>query len=368
MQLKILFVIDTMTAGGKERRLTELMKSLKLKPDIQFELVVMTHDIHYQEVLELGIVIHSFIRKRKKDLTVFNSFFKLCKKYKPDIVHCWDTMTAVYITPICKVLNIKLINGMIVDAPQNRSIFSKPWMRARLTFPFANAIIGNSRAGLLAYNAPVKKSYAIYNGFNFERLGNLTPRDKIREQLNINTEFIIGMVASFSEYKDYPTYFKAAMLLLDKRNDLTFLAIGKDTDSEAARNIINDKYLKHFRLLGKKSDIESYINIIDIGVLSTFTEGISNSILEYMALSKPVVATDGGGTCEILEDGKTGFLVRRSDPVEFAEKIEVLLNDKRLREEMGNRGEERIKKVFSIDKMVSEYISIYEKSCVPIKA
>jgi glycosyltransferase involved in cell wall biosynthesis len=336
------------------------MKSLKLKPDIQFELVVMTHDIHYQEVLELGIVIHSFIRKRKKDLTVFNSFYKLCKDYKPDIVHCWDTMTAVYITPICKMLHLKLINGMIVDAPQKKSILSKPWMRGRLTFPFANAIIGNSRAGLLAYNAPAKKSYTIYNGFNFDRLGNLTPKDKIRELLNIKTEFVIGMVATFSEFKDYPTYFNAATLLLEKRTDVTFLAIGKDTDSTEIRNLINEKYLRHFRLLGKKTDIESFINVLDIGVLSTFTEGISNSILEYMALSKPVIATDGGGTCEILVDQETGFLVRRSDPVGFAEKMEVLLNDQPLREAMGNRGRERIKNVFSIDKMVSEYISIYE--------
>jgi glycosyltransferase involved in cell wall biosynthesis len=59
-------------------------------------------------------------------------------------------------------------------------------------------------------------------------------------------------------------------------------------------------------------------------------------------------------------DQETGFLVRRSDPVGFAEKMEVLLNDQPLREAMGNRGRERIKNVFSIDKMVSEYISIYE--------
>ena len=53
---------------------------------------------------------------------------------------------------------------------------------------------------------------------------------------------------------------------------------------------------------------------MDICLLSTFTEGISNSIMEYMALGKPVIATDGGGTKEIVDDGETGFLIGQSDP------------------------------------------------------
>ena len=349
-----------MTAGGKERRLTELMKALSLKPDIEFELVLMTHDIHYKEVFELGINIHFFIRKRKKDIFIFRSFYKLCKSFKPDIVHCWDTMTAVYITPVCKLLNLKLVNGMVVDSPEKRDIFFQPWLRARLTFPFADIIIGNSKAGLKTYNAPGKKSIVIHNGFNFERTNNILPKEFIREQLNIRTKNVVGMVATFSEYKDYATYFKAAQLVLSTRKDITFLAIGKDTDSDLSKSHIEDKYLDHFRLLGKKSDIESYINAIDIGVLSTFTEGISNSILEYMALGKPVIATSGGGTNEIVEDQKTGFLITNSNPVELAEKIEILLNDPRRCLEMGKCGKDRIHEAFSIELMTSKYYSAYK--------
>jgi glycosyltransferase involved in cell wall biosynthesis len=362
--LKILFVIDTMTAGGKERRLTELMKSLKLKPDVQFELALTTNDFHYKEVYDLGINIHFFIRKSRKDLGVLRSFYRLCKNFKPDIVHCWDTMTAVYITPICKLLNIKLVNGMIVDAPKKQGFFFTPFLRGRLTFPFANIIIGNSRAGLIAYNAPLKKSIVIHNGFDFKRADDILPQRSVRELLNIKTEYIVGMVATFFELKDYPTYYEAAQIVLNKRRDVTFLAIGKKTDSTQSKNYISEKNTDHFRLLGKRSDIESIINIIDIGVLSTFTEGVSNSILEYMALGKPVIATDGGGTNEIVEDQKTGFLIRQSDPVELSEKIDMLLNDKQLRLEMGRCGKERIHKFFSIDVMTSKYYSAYQRLLV----
>ncbi len=350
-----------MTEGGKERRLTELMKALKPEPDVEFELVIMNFDVRYKEVFDLGINIHYLIRKRRKDLTIFFSLYKLCKRYSPDIIHCWDSMTAVYISPVCKLLRIKSVNGMVMDSPQKRSIFYQPWLRARLTFPFSNIIIGNSRAGLKAYNAPCKKSLVIYNGFDFERIKCITPEETIKEQLNIRTDYIIGMVATFSGFKDYSTYFKAAQILLNKRKDITFLAIGHKTDSNLSRSHIDEKYMDHFRLLGSKSGIESYINAMDIGVLSTYTEGISNSILEYMALGKPVVATSGGGTDEIVEDQKTGFLVSCSNPEELAEKILVLLENSMLRIKMGKNGKDRIHEFFSIDKMTGKYLSAYRK-------
>ena len=358
--MKVLFFIDCFVAGGKERRLTELMKALKAKPDIQFELAVMETEIHYKEVLNLGINIHYLIRKRKKDISVFVNLYKLCKQFKPDIIHCWDSMTAIYSVPICKLCGIKLVNGMITDAPIKQNLTNKRWLRARLTFPFSSAIIGNSIAGLNAYHAPTAKSICIHNGFNFERTNDIIAGETIRRQLNINTRYMIGMVASFSKHKDYKTYFSAAELLLKKRSDITFLAIGSDTDSDAARNLIREQYREYFRLLGKISNVESFINTFDICVLSTFTEGISNSILEYMAMGKVVVASSGGGTNEIVEDKKTGFLVGPSDVHELADKIETLLDDLELRRNMGLAGRRRIEDHFSIDSMVNKFVSVYK--------
>lgn len=360
--MKILFFIDTLSAGGKERRLTELMKVLKLNLDFEFELVVMSKDIHYKEVLDLGISIHYIIRKTKKDISVFYRFYKLCRNYKPDIVHCWDSMTAIYLVPICKFLHIKLINGMIVNSPVKQNIFNKFWFRAKLTFPFSDIILGNSKAGLKAYSAPRNKSTVIYNGFNFDRIENLKSKENIKQQLNTDSTYIIGMVATFSEKKDYRTYYRAAQLLLNQRNDIIFLAIGCDTDSFLSKSLIDDKNIDHFRLLGKMAGVESFINAMDICVLATFTEGISNSILEYMALGKPVIATSGGGTSEIIKDNITGYLIDPSNPRELAEKMEILLNDADLRYNMGLAGKKRIQTYFSIEKMVNKYITICENS------
>lgn len=359
--MKILFFVSGLGAGGKERRFTELMKALKYHENIEFELVIMSHDVHYEEVFDLNVKIHYLIRKVKKDPFVLYRFMKLCRSINPDIVHCWDTMTATYCAFTCKILGIKLVNGMISDAQYQKNIFNKNRFRALITFPFSNIIVGNSRAGLIAYSAPQNKSVVIHNGFNFNRIADLTEIEKIKSNLNIKARYIIGMVATFSRNKDYVSYFAAAKKLLESGYDICFLAIGYNTDSEEAAGLIDKQFLSNFRLLGKRSDVESHVNAMDICVLSTFTEGISNSILEYMALGKPVVATDGGGTKEIVEDGKTGFLVKQRNPDELAEKMEKLINDIDLRNKMGMAGKERVHKMFSIKTMTEKYIKIYNE-------
>jgi glycosyltransferase involved in cell wall biosynthesis len=357
--MRILFFTDTLDVGGKERRLTELIKALLRTGGTDFELVVMSSEIHYREILDLGIKIHYITRKTRHDISIFKRFHELCQVYKPDLIHCWDSMTAVYLVPVCRLLGIKLINGMVVDAPSRQNISNKYYLRAKLTFPFSDVIVGNSEAGLRAYRAPLRKSVVIHNGFDFKRTRNLKDRDEILKELQSGDKFLVGMVASFGPYKDYPAFYHAAETILRKRDDVIFVAIGNRTDSDESLNIIAGEYRDKFRLLGRRQNPESYVNVMDVCILSTFTEGISNSIMEYMALGKPVVATDGGWTCEIVQNGTTGYLVGQSDPALLAEKIGCLLDDKELRTRMGEAGCRRVADYFSISRMTDRYLDLY---------
>ena len=359
--MKILFVIDTLGSGGKERRLTELLKALVLKREVNAELVVMSEDIHYSDIFDLGITIHKIIRRTRKDLTVFWKLGRIIRDVRPDAVHCWESMTAMYLAPLCKIARCPLINGMVTNVPLKRNILNRHWLRARLTFPFSEVIVSNSKAGLDAYRVPHGKGVVIYNGFNFQRIIGLQDCMEFRKEIGIQTPLVVGMVASFWQQKDYPTFFASARILLQKRRDLTFLAVGPGTDSKEAIELINTEFLENFRLIGKQSDVESLISIMDVCVLATFTEGMSNAIMEYMAMEKPVVATVGGGTAEIIKDGVNGFLVAPSDPDIMAARIQQLLDDKTLRRAMGLAGLNRIKSAFSIDRMIDDYLSLYRR-------
>lgn len=366
--MKILFFIDGLGAGGKERRLNELLKKLLLVPDIHFELVLMSREIHYKNILESNIPIHFLIRSSKKDLSVFRKFYKICKNYRPDIIHCWNSMAAIYSVPAAKLLGIKLINGMVVDTPVKQNITNKSWLRARLTFPFSNMVIGNSHAGLKAYKAPSSKSLCIYNGMDFTRFEKLEDPSIVRQKIFNKIPhdlFVVGMVAAFEDRKDYATLIKAAITLTEQNDSIRFVLVGDGANLNEIKNRVPTCLLSKIIFLGRRSGVESIGNIFDIGVLLTDTrfhgEGISNSIIEYMALGKPVIATRGGGTSEVIVDGINGFLINSHNKEQLIEKIETLLAQKERRVEMGKVGRQMATEKFDSTTMCKHYIESYNR-------
>jgi glycosyltransferase involved in cell wall biosynthesis len=357
-----------MTSGGKERRLTELMKSLRLIPDIDFELALMTDDIHYKEVFDLRIKIHYLIRKSRRDLNVFKSYYKLCRDFKPDIVHCWDTMTAIYVTPICKLLKIKLVNGMVVDTQIRQNVMNKFWLRARLTFPFADVVVGNSYVGLASYKAPMKKSVCIYNGIDLKRLDRIKEKSLMYQEIfgNLTQDiFVVGMVAAFEVRKDYDTLIKAALNLSTAFPNIRFVFVGTGVNWNECKERIPDSLADRIVFLGKRNDVESIVNIFDVGVLITNSkahgEGVSNSIIEYMALGKPVIATSGGGTNEIVFDDLNGYLIEPENVAQLEEKICLLMKDPELRVKLGEEGRKIIHEKFDLKIMTQKYVELYNK-------
>ncbi len=364
--MKILFFINGLHQGGKERRMLELMKELKWRKEMEFELVLMNNEISYPIVFELNIKIYYLIRKSRKDPSVFYKFYKICKKFQPDIIHCWDSMTAIYAIPACKLLKIKLLNGLVVDTPLKSNIFNKRWLRAKITFPFSDAIVGNSNAGLEAYNAPVDKRFCIYNGMDLNRFINLKDPKKVRKEIfgECSDEiFVIGMVAAFEIRKDYKTLIEAAKALIEKNCRFRFVLVGGGTLLNQIKNMVPSPLLDKIIFLGKRSDVESIINIFDIGVLLTNSkvhgEGISNSIIEYMALGKPVIATKGGGTVEVIMENKNGYLIDAENSSQLIEKIETLYNENNpLR--LGENEIQLVQKKFDLESMTQKYMDLYQ--------
>jgi len=366
--MKILFLLDCLIAGGKERRSLELMKGIKANPDIEFELVLMSKEIHYKDVFDLDIPIHYLIRSTKKDISIFNKFYKLCKEFRPDIVHCWDSMTAVYALPACKLLNIKLVNGMVIDTPVKQNIFNKEWFRAQLTFPFSTKVIGNSNAGLKAYKAPKKKSSCIYNGLDLKRFVNLTQPAIMKEEIlgeDADSVFIAGMVAAFAERKDYTTLIKGAIKMVSENARIRFVLVGDGPKFEEVKSNVPASLLSKIIFLGKRSDVESIINIFDVGILLTNSkvhgEGISNSIIEYMALGKPVIASRGGGTNEVIIDEHNGYLIDAENEDQLIEKIELLYKNKVLATALGTAGLNLVHEKFDLKIMTKNYLNTYNQ-------
>ena len=122
--------------------------------------------------------------------------------------------------------------------------------------------------------------------------------------------------------------------------------------------------MKRFFFLGRQKDVQRYVRIFDIAVLSTnarvHAEGMSNAIMEYMAMEKPVIATDSGGNRELVNDGRTGYLVPPFSSCDMVDKMMKLLDNKELRLSMGQQGKRKVIEEFSTEKMVGQYFELYQ--------
>lgn len=368
--MKVLMLIDSLVKGGRERRLIELLKDFTQREGIEVNLVLFSRRVEYPEIHDLNLKIYYLERKPKKDPRVFGRLYQITKKEQPDIIHSWGTMPSVYAIPTVKKLGIKFLNATIADAPKGLTIMDKRYLRARLTFPFSDLIVGNSQAGLAAYRAPKNRSRHVYNGFDFNRIATLEDPQLVRQRFGITTNKVVGMIGAFFDRKDFDTFIQGAILVLEHEPDTTFIAVGDGPNFERCKAQIPQELSDRILLPGMIDGVESLINLFTVGVLCTNTtvhgEGISNSILEYMVLGKPVVATTGGGTNEIVLHQQTGFLVANADAIDLSNHLKILLQQPQLAKRLGEAGRKKVYDQFTLPRMAQEYLQIYQE-LVPAK-
>jgi len=360
--MRILFFVQNLLAGGMERRLLELIRYLKRNEDYVMTLVIAEDDIHFNYARELGIPIQLIKRRNLRyDPSLFVRFCKFCKEFKPDIIHAWGRFATFNAIPAKIICRKPLISNLINNSKEDFRKNTLDRFFHKVDLIFADAVLSNSETGLKNYKVNSPKALVIRNGVHPERFEGKFDIKAEREKLNTETPYLVIMVARFTKSKDYDLFIDLARETAKIRSDVTFLGVGDGPELERIRKRVKDEQLKNVLLPGAKNEVEPLIAASDVGLLCTFSEGISNSVIEYMALGKPVIATDiNGGSREIIVEGETGFCTERN--AEFIIKqVNLLLNDENLRREMGKKGRDRILADFTIEKMGNDFGSLYRK-------
>lgn len=357
-KVKVLFFIDGFLTGGKERRLLELLRILH--DIIDYKVAVIHSNFEYDIPINIKERIIQLKKSSKKDIKPFFDFYTICKDFNPDIIHTWANMVTFYSLPAKILLKKRLINSQITDAPGVIKKLSFYNLAIKINLLFSDIILSNSYAGLDAYNAPKHKSKVIYNGVNLSRFIGLEDHATIRKKFEINTRHVVIMVASFSNNKNYDLFIDVASEMLNIRKDITFLAVGDGVHRERIMHKVVERKLQNIIFTGNSKMVESVSNAADIGVLfSIYGEGISNSIIEYMALGKPVIANDCGGTKEILKNEVNGYLIQKENAKEIAALLNDLLNNPDKMKIFGTNNRELIKSSFAVERMGAEFLEIY---------
>ena len=166
------------------------------------------------------------------------------------------------------------------------------------------------------------------------------------------------MVGRLDPIKDHQTLFRAMESVQKLYPQVRLLVIGDGPEREhlegkAGRNIL---------FLGNRDDVPDILRALDIFVLPSLFEGLPITVLEAMAVGKPVIASHVSGIPEEVEDGKTGILVPPADPAALGRAIELLAGDREKREQMGIEGKKRAEKYFTLERMVLETEELYERA------
>lgn len=364
-KMTILFTADNIGGGGKERRMLELIRSLCKDPSYKIILISISDlGVGYDYIYDLPITIIETDRDFKYSFKPFFVIKNAIKKYKPDVVHSWGSMCSFYLLPLLAFRKFKFVNGIIADAPVHIPWHHKNYIRGKITYFFSDVVLSNSLAGIRSYDAPVEKTYCIYNGIDMNRFKNLTPPAELKQALQIEKfRFVAGMIGAFHDRKDYYTFTEAALRLVKEHRDMCFLLIGSGKNQPLVEEMVPDWAKDNIRFLGRRADVEALIQVLDVGVLCTNSdvhgEGVSNSLIEYMSLSKPVIATEGGGTNEVIVDGQNGFLLKNKDVDTLVEKLAYLYNDPAAAKKMGEKALDTIHEKFMLDRMTQEFIAVY---------
>ena len=368
MAIRILHVVDTLLGmGGMEKVVVNLIQ--RMDP-ARFEHVLCV-------VRSLGILADYVPRDRARVVCLgrnasrfsfqAGALARQIAEVKPDIVHSrnWgaiETVLAGRWVGGCTLVHSE--HGM--DSAQG-----EPWRRRsmrRLAFHLADQVLSVSHH-LREYHSrstgfPASRISVIHNGVDTSRYSpRPAERTRLRQDLGLEPEELaIGVVGRLEPVKDIATLLTAAAGLAHSSPRWRILIAGDGSQAGMLHEIVNSRaeLRDRVRFLGEIQNVPEFLNVLDVYVLPSLYEGISNSLLEAMALRLPVIASAVGGNLEVVVDGESGLLFPAGDSGELAARLRIVSEQPEERARLAGQALRRIEEHFSIESMVEKYEQLYE--------
>ncbi len=201
----------------------------------------------------------------------------------------------------------------------------------------------------------------IYNGVDLERYDHQEPCCTLREEYGMEPGAeIVGVIARLEPEKGHPTLLEAWPTVLRRCADAYLLVVGEGSRRPALEAQARELRIAHRVVFaGRRDDIPAVTAALDVAVLPSYREAQGLTILEAMALGRPVVASNVGGIPEMIEDGVTGLLVPPHDAPALAAAIVRLLADHPFADRIARAGHDLVHDRFCVERMVREIEAIY---------
>lgn len=215
---------------------------------------------------------------------------------------------------------------------------------------------------------PADRVRVIRNAIDASRFagGDSGGRAALESMFPSRPDTIVVGIGRLSPEKGFDRLLSAARLVVPAFPKTGFVLIGEGPERSRLQEAIRESRLEsHVMLAGFRSDVDQLLQGADILAQSSFTEGLPNVVLEACAAGIPVVATDVGGTSEVIQDGVNGYLVPPDDAPRLAERLLDLVGSAERRHAMGARGREVVGTRFSFGQQCREYESLFASLLAP---
>jgi sugar transferase (PEP-CTERM/EpsH1 system associated) len=369
MPIRIMHVLDNIGRGGMQNGLANLIAYLD---PARFHHVVcsirrLDHSMAHRFPPERAhVMCVATQRMRRVQIPALASAIR---EVRPDIVHSrnWSGIEAVVAarwTGSCAVIHSEhgIDSETIVCEPRRRL-----WFR-RVAFEMADCVFCVSdqlrRVHAKRTRFPERKISVIHNGVDTQRFfPDRQARSAMRREFGLREdEFCIGCIGNLTLVKDYPTVIRALRELGRHTKAWRLLVLGEGSELPTLKRQVGEDPILSTRVqfLGLSDRVRDTLNAFDVYVLSSITEGISNSLLEAMATGLPVVATTTGGNPEVVIDGSSGLLFPVGEWKTLAEVLLTLLHNPEQRQQLSQRALRRIHECFALQRMVNNYQNLYE--------
>jgi glycosyltransferase involved in cell wall biosynthesis len=315
-----------------------------------------------------GLELIPIAPRTEMDLSAAWRLSRVVKRLAPDVIHAHDPH-GVAMASLALSLGASstkrdgrapaLVASRRVDFHLKGNSFSRWKYRQVDCFIAASEAI---RTMLVADGVDGDRTVTVHEGIDIEHVAAAPP-------VNVHEAFwlphhapVVGNVAALVPHKGQRHLVEAAHLVVREVPDARFIILGEGELREPLERQVREyKLEKHVLLPGFRTDVLGCIKGFDLFAMSSVTEGLGTSLLDAMACSRAIVATRTGGIPEIVEDGVNGVLVPPRDHAAMAKAIVRLLNDGALRKKMGNAGFARVQARFTVERMVAETASVYER-------
>jgi len=370
VRIKILKFLTMFAVGGTERQFTYVTKSLdRTRFDVRVGCLSREGEF-FKEIEALNIPVSEYRIRSLYDTGTLRRQWRFARDVRREgvqLVHAYGFYPNVFSVPAARLAGCVTI-ASVRDTGAFTSRIKLKTLVQKTACRMADRVIANSTAvrdWLMNLGLNERQVVIIPNGISVPAERRPPSTFPIRRELSIPLDApVIAVVCRLNKNKGIEYFLQAAAIVSRRFPAARFLIVGGShfdpqyqPDLERLTGQLNLTHRVIFT--GERNDVPKLLEEIDLSVLPSLSEGLSNSLLEAMAAGLPVVATNVGGNVEIVQHGHTGFLVPAREASALGAAMAQILESPGLTEQFGTAGYERVKNHFSLTSTVRQTEDLY---------